>query len=138
MQISPYLTFDGNCRQAMTFYQACLGGDLTFQTVAETPIADQCPAGMQDHIMHSVLVIDGAVLMATDMTQSDGITPGNDMAISLKLDSEAKMNTCYDRLSEDGDVIEPLKESFGNSLFGVVRDRYGKVWMLNYDESGTN
>lgn len=132
IQISPYLTFNGNCREAMTFYQSCLGGELTFQTVAETPIADQCPAGMQQQIMHSMLEKDGAVLMATDMTRPEGIKTGNDMAISLNFGSEEEINSCYSRLSSDGEVVEPLKESFENSLFAVLQDKYGKVWMLNY------
>lgn len=134
IQISPYLTFNGNCREAMTFYRECLGGELTFQTVAETPIADQCPAGMQDQIMHSMLEKDGAVLMATDMTQSKGVKPGNDMAISLNFDSEEEINRCYNKLSSEGKVIEPPKESFGNSIFGVLQDKYGKVWMLKYEK----
>lgn len=133
VQISPYLTFDGNCREAMTFYQECLGGELTFQTVAETPMADQCPTGMQDHIMHSILAMDGAVLMATDMTRPEGVKTGNDMAVSVNFDSENMINTCYSKLSSEGKVIKPLEESFGNSLFGVVQDRYGKVWMLNHE-----
>lgn len=133
IQISPYLTFEGNCREAMTFYRECLGGDLTFQTVAETPIADQCPAGIQNHIMHSTLVMDDAVLMATDMTQSDGVKTGNDMAVSVNFESKDEINACYSKLSSDGKVIKPLEESFGNSLFGVVQDRYGKVWMLNFE-----
>lgn len=133
IQISPYLTFDGNCREAMTFYQECLGGELTFQTVAETPIADQCPDGMQNHIMHSMLAKDEVALMATDMTQSGGVKTGNDMAISVNFDSEDAITTCYSKLSSDGKVIKPLKESFENTLFGVVQDRYGKVWMLNFE-----
>lgn len=135
MQISPYLTFNGNCREAMRFYQTCLGGELTFQTVAETPIADQCPEGMQQHIMHSMLESDGAVLMATDMSQPGGVKSGNDMAISVNFDSEEEINTCYSKLSSEGNVIEPLKESFGNSLFGVIQDKYGKVWMLKHEEA---
>lgn len=135
IQINPYLTFNGNCREAMAFYQACLGGDLTFQTVAETPIADQCPSGMQQHIMHSQLVKDEAVLMATDMTQADGVKPGNDMAISVNFDSENEIRNCYSKLSADGTIIDPLKKAFGNSLFGVVQDKYGKVWMLNCEKT---
>lgn len=135
MQISPYLTFNGNCREAMRFYQTCLGGELTFQTVAETPIADQCPEGMQQHIMHSMLESDGAVLMATDMSQPGGVKSGNDMAISVNFDSVEEINTCYSKLTSEGNVIEPLKESFGNSLFGVIQDKYGKVWMLKHEEA---
>lgn len=137
IQISPYLTFNGNCREAMTFYQTCLGGELSLQTVAETPMADQCLAGMQQQIMHSILEKNGAVLMATDMTRPEGVKPGNDMAISINFDSEEEIRTCYSELTSGGEVIDPLKEAFGNSLFGVVQDRYGKVWMLNH-EKGNN
>jgi PhnB protein len=135
IQISPYFTFNGNCREAMTFYQTCLGGELTFQTVAETPIADQCPTGMQQHIMHSQLVNDGAVLMATDMTRSGEVAHGSDIAISVNFDSEEEIRACYSGLSDGGTIIDPLKEAFGNSLFGVVQDKYGKVWMLNHELS---
>lgn len=135
IQISTYLTFTGNCREAMTFYQSCLGGKLSFQTVAETPIADQCPKGMQQQIMYSMLESDGAVLMATDMSQPEGVKSGNDMAILVNFDSEEEIGTCYSELSSGGEVIEPLKEAFGNSLFGVVHDKFGKVWMLNYEKN---
>lgn len=135
IQISPYLTFTGNCREAMTFYQSCLGGELSFQTVAETPIADQCPEGMQQQIMHSMLESDGAVLMATDMSQPGEVKSGNDMAISVNFDNEKKISICYSKLSSESNVIEPLKESFGNSLFAVLQDQFGKVWMLKHEKA---
>ena len=81
-------------REAMTFYQTCLGGESSLQTVAETPMADQCPAGMQQQIMHSILEKNGAVLMATDMTRPEGVKPGNDMAISVNFNSEEEIRTC--------------------------------------------
>ena len=34
-QILAYLKFDGNCREAMTFYKECFGGKLTFNTVKD-------------------------------------------------------------------------------------------------------
>lgn len=135
IQASPYLTFDGNCREAMTFYQECFGGELTLQTIAETPIADQCPAGIQDQIMHSMLSNGDFVLMATDMTQADELITGNDMAISLNFDNEEEIGRCFTTLADDGNVIEPLEEKSWGALFGVVQDKFGKVWMLNFDKS---
>lgn len=135
IQANPYLTFDGNCRDVMTFYQDCFGGELTLQTIAETPIADQCPAGMQDQIMHSMLANDDFLLMATDMTQADEFIAGNDMAISLNFDNEEEINRCFSTLSGKGAIIDPLEEKSWGALFGVVQDKFGKVWMLNFDKT---
>ncbi|GAA5521344.1 VOC family protein [Aliifodinibius salicampi] len=134
IQANPYLTFDGNCREAMTFYRDCFGGELTLQTIAETPIADQCPAGMQDQIMHSSLVNGDFLLMATDMTQADEFITGNDMAISLNFDHEEEIDRCFSTLSREGNIIDPLGEKSWGALFGVVQDKFGKVWMLNFDK----
>lgn len=130
-QVTPYLTFDGNCREAMGFYKECFGGELTLQTVAETPAAAQCPAGMQQHIMHSMLQRDGFVLMATDMSHGP-VVPGNDMALTLGFSDEASARQCFDNLASGGAVIEPLAPAFWGALFGVVKDRFGKVWMFNH------
>ena len=36
MNLTPFLLFDGNCAEAMAFYQACLGGELTVTKVGDT------------------------------------------------------------------------------------------------------
>lgn len=135
IQLNPYLTFNGNCREAMKFYQECFGGELILQTVAETPMADRCPAGMQDQIMHAMIVSNGFVLMATDMTRpEEGFAPGNDMALSLNFDNETELNDCFSKLSAEGDIIDSLKQQFWGAFLGVVQDKFGKVWMLNYEK----
>ena len=66
IQINAYLTFNGNCREAMTFYQKCLGGELYLQTIGESPMAAQMPPQMKDSILHSTLTNGEAIIMATD------------------------------------------------------------------------
>jgi PhnB protein len=105
------------------------------QTVAETPVAAQCPAGMQDHIMHSELTGKDFCLMATDMTPDENTTQGNGTAIAIRFDNEQSIRNSYTILSEDGRVIDPLRDSFWGSLFGVVQDKYGKIWMLDYSKN---
>lgn len=134
VQLSPYLTFNGNCREAMEHYRGCLGGELTMQTVAGTPEANRCPSGMQEHIMHSMLVSGSVVLMATDMTGPGGYVPGNDTALALSFDSETETRSCFEKLAAGGEVIEPLGMAFWGALFGMLRDRFGKVWMFNCEE----
>ncbi|BAU54344.1 VOC family protein [Mucilaginibacter gotjawali] len=137
-QINAYVGFNGDCRRAMEFYRDCIGGELTFQTVAESPIANQCAPSMKDSILHSSLTKDALLLMATDMTGPDGFIKGNNIALSLNCSSEDEINTFYSKLSAGGKILEPLKDSFWGSLFGCFTDKFGIMWMLNYDKGTAN
>ena len=71
-QINAYINFNGDCREAMNFYKDCLGGTLTLQTVAGSPIEAQCPPTMKDQILHASLNRNELVLMGSDMTGPGG------------------------------------------------------------------
>lgn len=131
--INPYLGFDGNCREAMTFYQSCFGGELTFQTFGESPMAAQCPTGKEGHIIHSSLTGDNFLFMATDMTPPGGYKSGSEVSLAINFDEESDIRKVYELLSQQGKVIDDLKASFWDSLFAVVQDRFGKVWMLDFE-----
>ena len=66
-QIQAYVFFKSNCREAMTFYKQCLGGELLMQTVGESPMAEHMPAEMHNDVLHSQLVADGFVLQGSDL-----------------------------------------------------------------------
>src|SRR5262245_27690121 len=65
-QVDPYLVFNGTCAEAMRFYEKTLGGKLEMMTHAQSPMADQAPAGSANRIMHARLDLPGRVLMASD------------------------------------------------------------------------
>ena len=134
-QIYAYIGFNGRCREAMTFYKQCLGGELTLQTVEGSPMEAQCPSAMKNSILHSALAKDRLLLMATDMVSPEGYTKGNNVALSLNCSNEEEINTFYAALSEHGNIIDPLKPQFWGALFGVFTDKYGITWMLNYDNN---
>lgn len=134
-QISPYVHFDGNCREAMTFYCECLGGELSMQTVAGSPIAAQCSPQMQHQILHASLANQSLVLMGSDMIGPDGYHQGNNIALSLSCSSEEEINKYFSTLSEGGMVIHELSTAFWGATFGVFNDKYGIRWMLNYDKN---
>ncbi|UPT67077.1 MAG: VOC family protein [Sphingobacteriales bacterium JAD_PAG50586_3] len=131
-QLNPYLNFNGNTREAMAFYQSVFGGELTMQTVGETPMP--CPAGMENQIMHSMLVSGGVLLMGSDMQGPDGHKPGNTVTMSLNCSSEEEITTLFNKLAEGGHIAEPLKEMFWGALFGALADKYGVRWMFNFDK----
>lgn len=131
--VSAYLNFNGNCRDAMTFYKESFGGELMIQTVKETPVAAQCPEGMQDQIMHASLTGDGFVLMASDMIMGGDYQPGNNFSLTVNGSSEDHVRSLFDKLADGGQVVQPLQKQFWGALFGMLSDKFGTRWMFNYD-----
>jgi len=134
-QINSYLTFNGNCREAMTFYQKCLGGALTFQTIGESPLSDKMPKKMKDCILHATLVKEGLILMGSDMVPQQGLIKGNAVSLSLNCSSEAEIKARYAKLSAGGSADHALENTFWGAIFGGLTDRYGNHWLLNYDKN---
>jgi len=134
MVINSYLTFNGNCREAMIFYHECFGGKLNFQTVGESPLSDKMPAKMKNCILHATLTVDQLVLMGSDMVSNNGLIPGNSVSLALQCNSELEIKTCYLKLSDGGHADHPLENSFWGSLFGDLTDKYGNRWVLNFEK----
>jgi PhnB protein len=133
-QINSYLTFNGNCREAMTFYQDCLSGKLIFQTIGESPMADQMPEEMKECILHSSLTTEGFVIMGSDMTPETGLLKGNAVSLILNCSSEADIRSFFDKLSDGGTIKHPLENTFWDALFGDLTDKFGNNWILNFDK----
>lgn len=134
MQIHSYLTFNGNCLEAMTFYQQCFGGKLSFQTVGDSPLASKLPKQMKNSILHAMLSNENLVLMASDMVQEAGLIQGNNIALSLSCNSEHEIKTCYEKLSAGGKANHPFEISFWGALFGDLTDKFGNHWILNFKQ----
>lgn len=132
--INSYLTFSGNCREAMTFYKNCLGGELSFQTIGESPLSETMPRKMKKCILHSVLTNKDLVLMGSDMVSERGLLRGNAVSLLLNCSSEKEMRDYYKKLSQGGEQTHPIENTFWNALFGGLTDKYGNNWMLNYNK----
>lgn len=133
-QINAYLAFGGNCREAMTFYQAALGGELTLQRVGDSPVADNLPAEARESIMHASLTGGQIVLMASDMLGGADPVVGNTITLSLNCNTEEETRTFFEKLSAGGNVTQPLKLEFWGALFGQFTDKFGIHWMVNWDQ----
>jgi PhnB protein len=134
-QINSYLTFNGNCREAMTFYQECLGGKLSFQTIGKSPLSSKMPKKMKDCILHCTLTKGNLILMGSDMVSEDGLIKGNAVSLSLHCNSEKEIKNFYAKLAEGGAANHPLENSFWGALFGDLTDKFGNHWILNYNKN---
>lgn len=128
--LNPYLSFGGNCREAMTFYHACLGGDLTVQTVGESPMAAHMPEA-KDQVMHAALINNNIFLYASDMLKGETVTQGNTVSLCLNLSSEEEAHSIFSKLSDGGKVTQPLEKAFWGDTFGMLIDKFGFHWMVN-------
>lgn len=131
--LSPYLSFDGNCREALTFYHKAFGGELKMMTFAEAP-GDHDPA-TKDLIMHGHVVKNGVVLMASDSMPGTKTIFGTSVSVSLQCGSKEEADTYFNNLAKDGKITMPLQDTFWGAYFGMLTDKFGIHWLLNYDKN---
>jgi PhnB protein len=131
-KIIGYLTFNGNCREAMTFYKESLGGELSLQSLEQSPMASVLPTSMKHTILHCTLTRGDMVLMASDMVDETGLNRGNTVSLMLNCASEDEIRMCYNALLTGGKATHPLQDTFSGSVFGDLTDRYGVHWLFNY------
>ena len=128
--LNPYLNFRGTAREAITFYQSVLGGELTLSTFGEFQMA-QDPS-QADLVMHSQLTTDGGlVLMASDTPDGMDLTVGSNVSISLSGDDEAEIRGYWDGITADGQVTVPFEQAPWGDCFGMAVDRFGINWLFN-------
>lgn len=127
----PYLNFDGDTREAMTFYSACVGGVLTMQTFGE--LDPNTPAESKNRIMHARLEKDSGVIMASDTMVGMPFHRGTNFWINVDCSSIDEQTQMFNALSEGGKVVMPLADQFWGARFGMLQDKFGTSWMLNCD-----
>jgi PhnB protein len=129
--LSPYLTFNGEARQAMEFYHKVLGGDLKLQTFAEAPGMPAPPPELADKIIHGMLEADGIVIMASEPEPGKKSTRGDNVTLCLAGSDSARLTKAFNGLSEGGKVHMPLAKQFWGDTFGQFTDKFGIQWMVN-------
>jgi PhnB protein len=134
-QLNPYLNFDNNCREAMNFYKDCLGGELSLQTVGESPVmAAQMPPQMKDCILHSALTSGDMIIMASDLSREKRVE-GNTVHLCVNCNSENELNSFFSKLSAGGKVTEPVADMPWGAKYGALTDKYGKHWIFNFQKN---
>jgi PhnB protein len=126
--LNPYISFNGDARNAMEFYQSVFGGDLTVNTFGEfgTPDAD-----LKDKVMHAQLVTaDGYYMMGSDLAPGMPYSSGNNITVSLSGD-DAALRDYFAKLAEGGTITMPLEKQMWGDEFGQLTDKFGIPWMIN-------
>ena len=134
--LNPYLSFKGQAREAMEFYQSVFGGELTVSTFGESGMSED-PA-TADQVMHSQLEADGMTLMGADTPEGMPYNPGDTISISLSGPSEdgERLRGYWEGLSQGGTEAVPLEKAPWGDYFGMLTDRFGVGWLVNIAGQG--
>lgn len=135
IRVTPFLLFDGNCAEAMRFYQQCLGGELTLTKTRDTPMKNQFPEEKHDRIINAQLKSGFIDISATDWMASPVLEPkpGNTTAIYLVGESHDELKPIFDKLSAGADrdkrtFMELHVMPFGE--YGQLTDKFGVSWIF--------
>ena len=133
LQPIPYLAFDGNCAEAMRYYEKVLGGKITvMMTNGQSPAAEHFPKEFHDKIMHARLELPGGGLLyggdSCTPTPYEGI---KGVTLALNYDTVEEAESVFDTLSKAGKVTMPFSDTFWAKKFGMLVDKYGVSWIIN-------
>ena len=133
VKLNSYISFNGNAKEAMEFYQSIFGGEIfsdTFESFAssEMPVADED----KQKIMHAYLKgDDGIELMGADTPTGMTYDEGARITLTLNGDDEPTLRSYWDKLAEDGTITVPLDKAPWGDIFGMLTDKFGVNWMVD-------
>jgi PhnB protein len=130
--LHPYLNFDGNTDQAMTFYAAALGAKLEIMRFGDGPMP--VAPEHKSRVMHATVKTDSFSLMASDTQPGQAAVAGNQVHLSLNFTDRAEQDRVWERLAAGGSVTMPLGDQFFGR-FGMLTDKFGVQWMLHFETS---
>ena len=127
--LNPYISFDGNAREALEAYQGIFGGELKMNTYAEFGSPEGTHA---DKIMHGQLETEqGYTIMCADNPPHEKFEPGNNISVSLSGDDAGVLHGYFTKLAQGGTITVPLEKQMWGDEFGMCIDRFGVAWMVN-------
>lgn len=130
--IVPNLIFNGECQEALEFYQEAFSCEAEVIRYADVP-GKKIPPQMLNHIMRATLTFAGKTLYLSDSLQEDKQVPGNRIALNISFHFSDDVQQAFDTLAYGGRIVEALGESAQSPLYGCVVDKYGVCWHILYD-----
>lgn len=134
MTLTTYLNYGGNCREALSFYEAHLGGRiLSISTHGDMPGARDLTPEQAKAVMHARIQIGGVTLMASDVP-TDRFQPMRSVYLALGLESDEEAERIYAVLSDGAEIFMKMEETFFAHRFAMLRDKFGTSWMIIHEK----
>jgi len=133
MKMNAYVNFPGTCAEAFRYYEKHLGAKPgMMMTHGQLPDQSRVKPEWKDAVLHARISLGDTELMAADIPNAQ---PMRSAYLTLGVDSDTEAERIFSILSDGGQVLMPMEETFFASRFGQVRDRFGINWMILHERS---
>ncbi len=130
MKLVPYLNYRGNAEEAVNFYKDVLDGNIEMLSrYGEAPMP--CDDADKQKIMHARLVFGTNMIMISDMPDKYPFSTEGNISLSIGMEDPVAMEKVFNAMAAGGTVTMPLADQFWGSKFGMLKDKFGIVWMFN-------
>lgn len=136
MAVDVYISFNGNCREAVEFYTQVFGTEKPqIMTYGDAPPNPEfaLPEEAKNLVMHTQLNIDGSRVMFADFSPGMPFVPGNNISLAVVSKNLDEIKSQFNKMKEGGSVILELQETFWSKCYGKVKDKYGIEWQFSHD-----
>ncbi|MEV5741930.1 VOC family protein [Microbispora rosea] len=126
-----HLNFRGDARAALGFYHSVFGGDVvavTYKDAGNVQNPDEA-----DWVMWGQVVAgNGFHVMAYDVPSHTPWNPGeNAVFVSVRGDDTDELTALWSKLAVGATIVQPLAPAQWAPLYGMLKDRFGVVWVLD-------
>lgn len=139
MKINTYICLPGTAKEALKLYGEVFRSEPEAVSYFKDVPAD---AGMpvspssEDRILHASFKIGNGDFMISDSPEDGDATMvfGNATQVSIHPDSREEADRIFKLLSDGGSVVMPIGDAFWGDYFGMVKDKFGIAWMINFSD----
>ncbi len=132
IKLEPYISFYGDCEEALNFYKKVFNGNFEIHQRYDNP-AMNAPKEFHNKVLHASLQFGSITILASDIIskQKEEAHSSSDVALSLTFPDNEEAQQVFEQLSEGGKVMVPFTKQFWGAWHGNLRDRFGIRWMIN-------
>lgn len=130
IELIPYLSFKGNCEEAVNTYISAFGGEILFLSRWDENNYDMSPEQI-GKVMHVEFVLGDTRMAAGDSYDCNGVN--TDIKLMIHMDSEEEALQAISLLAEGGIIVSPLSphpEPDDDGCGAILKDRFGFTWII--------
>jgi PhnB protein len=131
MSFDVFLTFDGDCRNALEFYSKVFEQEMPKQIMTYGQNPEGSVEADKDKILYACIPLFGCNVMFSDCPSGFNSIKGNNIALTIGLKDKNEIKRIFNALSEGGKIGMGLEKTFFSELFGMVIDKFGILWQIS-------
>ncbi|TYB71819.1 VOC family protein [Bizionia gelidisalsuginis] len=131
MKVQAYLSFKGNCQEALNYYSDLFEAEVINRQTYEDKKID-VPSSYRNNLQHAELKGKNIYFMAYDVSPDTPLNSGNQIHMSVEFTSVDEGRDLFDKLSSGGQIHHNYREREWG-YFGRCTDKFGIGWMVNHN-----